>query len=187
MADSAFTSRRMTTREFLEWEERQPNKHEFVDGLIRMMAGGTKNHDRIRRNLSNVLTVRLRGQRCEPFGPDMQVQTFPGPLYYPDMLVDCGSIDGDAREADRPTVIFEVLSKSTRETDLTEKLPNYQATPAVQEIVYIDQARMHCMVWRRTADGWAESEICRPDETLALASIGVALTFADLYEGVGWG
>lgn len=186
MADGAMKSRRMTTREFLEWEAKQPHKHEFVDGLIRMMAGGTKNHDRIRRNLSNLLTMRLRGQRCEPFGPDMQVQTFPGPLYYPDMLVDCGVNDGEARQADRPTVIFEVLSKTTRETDLTEKLPNYQATPAVQEIVFIDQARMLCMVWRREPEGWEESEVSRPDQPLQLRSIGVELGFAEIYEGVGW-
>jgi len=186
MADSARISRRMTTREFLEWEEQQPHKHEFVDGLIRMMAGGTKNHQRIADNVVFALKLKLRGKRCQPFGSDIQVQTFPGPLYYPDALVDCGVDNGEDTQADRPTVIFEVLSKSTRETDLKEKLPNYQATPAVQEIVYIDQTRMHCMVWRRTADGWEESEVCRPDEPLELRSIDVSLTFADLYEGVGW-
>lgn len=176
----------MTTREFLEWEAKQARKHEFEDGLIRIMAGGTKRHEKIKVNLVSALRSKLRGKPCEPYGSDLQVQTFPGPVYYPDVTVDCGTDEGDDTMADKPTVVFEVLSQSTRTEDISNKLPNYQATPAVQQIVYVDTARMHCMVWRRTAEGWEESEVARPDEALALDALGCTLTFAEIYEGVGF-
>jgi Uma2 family endonuclease len=177
----------MTVREFLEWEAKQPHKYEFEDGLIKLMAGGTKRHEKIKRNIVSLLTGELRGKACEPYGSDLKGQTFPGPVYYPDATVDCGTNVDDDTMADKPTVIFKVLSKSTRKEDLENKLPNYQATPAVREIVYVETERMHLMVWRRNADGaWEESEVIRPDQLLELASVGASLTLAVIYEGVGW-
>lgn len=73
--------------------------------------------------------------------------------------------------------MFDVLSKSTRDANLTQKLPNDQATPSIQVV----------MVWRRTEEGWIEDEVARPDAALDLDVIGVSLTFPEIYEGVGFG
>ena len=182
MADTASTSKRLTVRQFLEWEERQPEKYELLDGLVRMMAGGTKDHSVIATNIVAALHGKLRGSPCRPFNSDIKVLTAGGQSYYPDVTVDCGARDGAATQATRPTVVFEVFSPSTRKDDLKIKRPNYQATPSIQQIVYVETERMHLMVWRRTEDGWEESEIAHPEEPLAIDALNVSLTLADIYE-----
>lgn len=85
-----------------------------------------------------------------------------------------------------PRIVFEVLSRSTLQSNLDEKLPSYQATPSIKEIVFVEPNRMHLMVWRRTGDGWLEDEVARPDASLTLDSIGVSLTMARIYEDVAF-
>ena len=186
MADTAATPARMTRRQFLDWEARQPLRHEFEDGLIYLMAGGTKAHGRVKGNIFAALHARLRGQPCQPYGSDLKVLTAPGAIYYPDITVDCGTYDGEASLAETPTVIFEVLSKTTREDDLVRKLPNYQATPSVQEIFFVETNRLLVLVWRRSPSGWEESELARPDAPLEINTLGVTLSFEDIYAGLAF-
>ncbi|KAF0176349.1 MAG: hypothetical protein FD124_3067 [Alphaproteobacteria bacterium] len=182
MADTASPSKRLTVRQFLEWEERQPHKYELLDGLVRMMTGGTQDHGEIAGNIFAALHGKLRGKPCRPCNSDIKVLTAGAQSYYPDVSIDCGPRDGEATQASRPTVIFEVFSKSTRQSDLETKLPNYQATPSIAQIVYVETDRMHLMVWRRGEDGWEESEIAHPEEPLVIETVGVSLTLAEIYE-----
>jgi Uma2 family endonuclease len=186
MADAAHLPKRLTVREFLEWEERQPQRYELIDGLVRMMAGGTKDHGTIKLNIASLLRTRLRGGPCRAFDSDLKVRTAGGQVCYPDVTVDCGRQDGAATEASQPTVIFEVLSKSTRETDLNDKLPKYQATPSIRQIVYVEPDRMHLMVWRRTDDGWEEDEVVHPEAHLELTPLHIDLLLKDFYEDVSF-
>jgi len=185
MADTAQRApKRLTVREFLEWEERQPLRYELVNGLVRMMAGGARNHNTVKGNIFAVLHAALRGKPCRPFDSDTKVPTAEGQSYYPDVVVDCGEAGGQSPQAAAPTVIFEVLSPPTREKDLDEKLPHYKATSSIREIIYVEPDRMHLMIWRRSADGWIEDEVVHPDAALALTSIGVSLPMSVIYEDV---
>lgn len=185
MADTApRLGKRMTLREFLDWEERQPGKFEFIGGFVRMMTGGTRDHSTIKSNIVSALKERLRGRPCRAFDSDVKVLSANGESHYPDATVDCGDGAGDLTHAIEPRIVFEVLSRSTRQSNLDEKLPSYQATPSIKEIVFVEPNRMHLMVWRRNADGWQEDEVVRPDEPLALESIGVSLTMTQIYEDV---
>jgi Uma2 family endonuclease len=184
MADTAPRRERMTHREFLEWEARQPDRFEFCDGLVRMMAGGTRDHARIQKNALAALAQRLKGRPCEPFGSDMKVQTFSGAVYHPDLTIDSTPGRGDDTISETPTVIIEVLSRSTRERDLTEKLPNYKATKSVQEILFIETTRQHVMIWRREAQGWVESEVAHPELAVTLHSVDAAISMAEIYDKV---
>jgi Uma2 family endonuclease len=82
--------RLMTLQQFLAWQQQQERRHEFIDGEPMAMAGGTRAHDRIQRNLIIRGTPLLRGSGCQPLGPDMMVLTGTGNGRYPDMTIDCG-------------------------------------------------------------------------------------------------
>lgn len=166
MADGASESRRMTTAEFLEWESRQPHRHEFIAGEVRMMAGGTKAHARIAGNVNVALRLALRGAPCQPFGSDLQVQVADGHVYYPDVTVDCAPWAGEATKAGDPRLVAEVHSKSTRDSDFADKLPQYQALNSLQEILFIEADRMEATLWRRQGGVWAPSTFVDPAETL---------------------
>jgi len=130
----------LTFDEFLRWEREQEYKHEFVDGQIVAMAGGTVAHNIIQANLIAAAAPKLRGSGCRPFSSDMLVRTGNGRGRYPDMTIDCGTPQGQDLVAPDPRVVFEVLSPETQRRDRTLKLADYNATPAIAHYVLIEQS-----------------------------------------------
>jgi len=184
MADTAALPSCMALREFLDWEERQPGKYEFIGGIVRAMASGTQGHNIIKVNIISMLRAKLRGGPCRPCDGDTTVVAN-AQSHYPDVTVDCGPLLAKATAASEPKIVFEVLSPSTRDSDFAEKLPAYQATASILQIVFAEPGRMHLYVWNRGVDGaWVESEVARPDQPLALPSIAAELALTAIYEDI---
>src|SRR6202041_1457742 len=107
--------RRWTVDEFFDWQARQPERYELVDGFpIRMMAGARNVHDDIVVNLLAELRTQLRGSGCRPFTGDGSIETIPGQIRRPDVGVDCGQRDPAGLKAALPRMVAEVLSPTTR-------------------------------------------------------------------------
>ncbi len=177
-----------TLEEFLAWEERQPAKHEFVNGEPRLMTGVTQGQDRIVTNLIATLSGKLRGSPCRAGGSDLRVMTGNGNVRYPDVVVDCGPFRREAREASEPVVLLEVLSRTTAWTDLHDKLRDYDATPAVRQYVAVAQDEAKLVLWERDPSGRLAlaSSLEGLGGTLALAPIDATLRMNEIYEGLGF-
>jgi Uma2 family endonuclease len=172
-----------TLSEFLAWEERQELRHEF-DGLrVIAMAGGTAAHAAIQRNLAVALHPRLRGRPCQFFGSDLKFLTAEGTVRYPDGIVVCAPVASKAKHVEHPTVVFEVLSPSTTDTDRIVKAREYEATPSVRRYVMLEQDSAAAVVYARAGESWTH-EILLADSSLALPEIGLDFPLAELYEGV---
>ncbi len=186
MADTARLRRRPTTLdEFLEWEEAQADKHEFRNGQIRMMTGGTQRHNAIATNILVALRIKLGKGPCRPSAMNSRValrETDAG--YYPDVVVDCGPYAANALATTKPTVVFEVLSASTRNMDFSEKVPDYRDTESIVQIVLVEPDEQKLHVWTKTGSTWRQSEIESDKGRLSLDSLGVELTFDEIYEAV---
>jgi Uma2 family endonuclease len=177
---------RMTTEQFLAWENRQERKHELVDGVVRLMAGGTINHYRIARNVIVAFTTRLRGNPCEPFGSDVRLRTPNGDIRYLDVMIDCGSPKGADTVAAAPTVVVEVLSPSTEWFDQTRKLEDYQSIPSVAQIAFLAQDRPFARLWTRAGAGWDSAEFDGMQSALNFSAVSSELPFAEIYDGVAF-
>ncbi len=176
----------MTLAEFLAWEDRQELKFEF-DGFAPVaMSGGTAGHASIQRNLAVSLTPRLRGQSCDFYGSDLKFLTAEGTVRYPDGMVVCAPVERRAKGVENPTIVFEVLSPSTTQTDRIEKAREYQATPSVRRYIMLEQDGVAAVVYVRSGESWTH-EILVADSVLALPEIGVTLPLAELYEGIDFG
>ncbi len=172
---------------FLAWEQAQERRHEFVNGVAVMMAGGTRAHDRLQRNLLVRATERLGGSGCEPLGPDMLVETGSGNGRYPDMTIDCGAFDPNALTAGSPVAVFEILSDSTRKTDMLIKLRDYDATPSIRYYVLIDQTEYLVLIYVRGESGGFSlrpQELRRPDQRVEMVDIGFSVSLAEIYQGI---
>jgi Uma2 family endonuclease len=174
-----------TLVEFLAWEERQPERYELVGGFVRLMSGGTGDHDQIAVNIATALRTRLRGTGCFVHASNLKVIAGEsGAVLYPDIFVRCGAPIGRGTIAEDPAVVFEVLSDSTARHDLTRKKLAYKAIPTLRLIVYVsqDEARLD-LVRRGAGDVWDDD---RPVEGLAgrleLPEVGASLTLAEIYE-----
>ena len=177
----------MTFAEFLRWEQSQDRRHEFIDGTAVMMAGGTSGHARIQRNLLRRAAERLEGSPCEPFGSDLIVETGTGNGRYPDLTIDCGPFDQNALTAAEPRAVFEILSPSTRKTDMFIKLRDYDATPSIRYYILIEQTEMFVLVYSRTQTGGFSlhpRELRQPEDTVELPDLGLSLKLAEIYQGL---
>lgn len=169
--------------DYLAGERLSEQKYEYVAGQVYAMAGASLSHNIITSNLSALLWMNLRGKPCFPVTSDMLVKTANDRFRYPDLVVVCNddpSQDDYVRE--RPILVVEVISETTRRTDKTDKRLEYIALPSLLEYVLVEQAIAEVTVYRRSTS-WQPSYYYLGEEVL-LESIGVALRVEDIYERV---
>lgn len=179
--------RRVYTRgEFLEWESRQDERWEFIVGRIKMMAGGSADHNLIAGNIFAVLHAALRGSPCRPFQQNMKLAPESNDdVTYPDVLVICRPFDGKAQTLASATVIVEVLSKSSRDDDYGDKWEGYQAIPDLRHYLIVSQDEPMVLVYTRTGEeeDWRFRRVEGLDAGVDLAALGVTLSLRDVFEG----
>jgi len=181
-------AKKLSWEDYLVREAVSDVRHEYLNGEMYAMAGGSRNHNRITLNIASELRSALEGKPCEPFMVDMKLHIELGMDevgYYPDVMVSCDPTDDDTHYIENPTVIFEVLSKSTQRIDTREKLLAYQAVPKLAVYVMLHQDQMRAIVHRRSNQWWPEITE-GADAVLTLDEIGVHLPLQRLYRRVVW-
>jgi Uma2 family endonuclease len=176
-----------TLEEFLAWEREQPERYERVSGVIRMMTGGTLDHNRITLNVADALRQRLRGGDCEVFVNDVKVVTPAGDVMYPDVVVACGDLPGKATTLDAPVVIVEVLSESTAERDHGRKALGLPDHPVVRHYVLVDQDEGGVEVTSPNPDSTWRSVILRDlNDRLGLSALKVEIHLEEVFAHVAF-
>jgi Uma2 family endonuclease len=178
----------MTLDEFNVWEDAQEARHEFINGEIALMTGGSQAHALIAANLIALLRPRLRGSPCRPCGSDLRVAIpATGNSRYPDVTIDCGPFRSESHVASEPAVVFEILSKTTATFDLTDKLWDYGSLASIRQYICLHQDRVRVLAWSRDAEGklTLEERIVDRDENLAVHGVSEPLSVAEIYEGTG--
>ena len=175
---------KITVVDFLEWEERQPERHEFFRGETYAMVGGTARHNRVILNLASRIGEHLDGTTCQVFAENMKVQIHDGVLY-PDVMVTCGKAEaGDEQTVTDPKLIIEVLSPSTRGYDKRDKFILYRSLASLRDYVLIDPAKRQVEVFTLNEGGtWTLTDQTAAD-ALTLASIDCTLAMELVFKGV---
>lgn len=176
----------VSPEEYLAAETTSPIKHEYRDGEVYAMAGGTDAHVTIALNLWARLRGHLRNRGCRAYALDMKARIeVLNCFYYPDVMVTCDDRDLTSSTVKRhPCLIVEVLSEGTEAFDRGDKFSDYRQLESLQEYVLISQTRQQVEVFRRNAEGlWVLHPFGEGDE-VALTSVGWAGAMADLYEDV---
>jgi Uma2 family endonuclease len=186
---SAVPVTRFTLAEYLAREEAAASKSEFYGGQVFAMAGGTAQHGEIAVNIVGGLLVRLRGTPCRPYNSDVQVYIpANGLVTYPDAYVVCGGKEFDSQAPNaiiNPSVIFEVLSKSTENYDRSQKFQLYSQLDSFREYVLVAQDKPRVERFVRRNDGsWILTNFVGLDAVVELTTLGCSLSLAEIYEGV---
>lgn len=178
---------RMAPDEFLTWALDQLGRHELVGGRPKMLSDVQRRHDQIVINTLAELGNQLRGASCCPFSAGLAVRIPNANIRRPDAGVDCGTYDDDALAADRPVLVIEVLSASTRDFDLFGKVEEYKTVPSLVHVVLVNPDEPQAVHWTRAgAAPWSYRLHEGLDAALALDPPGVTLRLADLYEGLAF-
>jgi Uma2 family endonuclease len=163
-------------------------KHEYLGGEIHAMAGATNRHNEVATNVTTALAASLRGRRCRAFNSDTKIRIeLPRQtrFYYPDAMVVCEQNDDTEQWQDRPVVVVEVLSDSTRRADLSEKRDAYLAIPSLMVLICIEPDQPAAIVHRRGATGdFLREDYAGLDSVVPLPEIGIDLVLAEVYERI---
>ncbi|BAU43816.1 Uma2 family endonuclease [Leptolyngbya sp. O-77] len=179
---------RRSPQEYLDWEATQSVKHEYLDGEVFAMTGGTIAHNLISGNFYALLKSHLRGKGCRAFIADVKVQVSErGAYFYPDVMVSCDERDRPAVNLiQHPCLIVEVLSPTTEAFDRGEKFRRYRQLPTLQEYVLIDATQISVDRFRRLSETQWELQSFAAEDTLELTSIDWQGAIALLYEDVSF-
>ena len=184
--------RRYTIQEYLAFEEGATDKHEFHDGEIRMMSGGTYSQAVINANLIRALGNRLESGPCRAVDSNLRVRIGTRADYvYPDVSVICGqpSFDPDDRKQTtvlNPRLVIETLSDSTESYDRGEKFLLYREIDSLEEYRLVSQHIPRVETFTRQPDGtWRiERAVSGLETSVRLMSLNLEVPLREIYRGV---
>lgn len=193
---SAAEKRLLTAAEYLAIESAAEIRHEFFDGEMFAMSGGSLWHNLIKNNFCHAICNRLSGGTCRVVTSDQRLKVDATGLYtYPDVLVFCGPPqmeDSVHHTLTNPVLVAEVLSDSTEKYDRGIKFGHYRRLETLQEYLLIAQDRFSVEVFARQGNGsdaagsdsWLLSAASEREAEVRLASLGIAVPLVEIYEGV---
>lgn len=180
----------MTAEEYLAIERRAETRSEFIDGEMLAMAGVDRRHNRIVCNIVAALTQQFKGRRCGVHASDVRVKIpATGNYVYPDVSALCGEEQFEDAHVDtllNPSVVIEVLSKSTELYDRNGKFDGYRSLPSFQEYVLISRDRVRVEHYIKRQEGWSWSVHDNATAVLELPSVHATLLVGDIYDKVAF-
>lgn len=178
----------MTVEEYLELDRKsRETRYEYIDGHIRLLAGGTANHSTIGVNVLVALHSALDSSPCRVYTSDMRVAVCETRYFYPDVTVSCDERDRGVIDIIRfPRLVVEVLSPSTEGYDRGEKFACYRACPTIQEYMLINTAYPSVELFRRERSPLWAFYAFEFDDEVQLDSIGVRFPVTALYKNVSF-
>ena len=172
----------ITEQDYLSGELLSDIRHEYIDGQVYAMAGAHKDYNLITMTVSNLLYNHLRDNPCQPYASDMKVKVGKN-YFYPDVMVDCSGQEQDYY-TQYPTLIVEVLSKSTRQHDKTFKRQAYCQIATLQEYLLIEQDFVEIERWYRVDEKHWEQTVHYLGDEICFSSIALTVLVEDIYSRV---
>ncbi|UOQ98947.1 Uma2 family endonuclease [Hymenobacter sp. 5317J-9] len=174
-----------TPDEYFALEQQSEVRHEYFDGEVFAMAGGTKAHNLITQNITLALRAGLRGRGCQVFMEDVRLAVQESFHYtYPDVVVTCDPEDRrDPYLVRQPVLIVEVLSPSTAEYDRSRKFNQYKKIPALRHYILVSQTAWVLEWFRRDDLGqWVHTVFSDPADVLEIPELNLRLPLAEVYD-----
>jgi Uma2 family endonuclease len=173
--------------DYLALEEASNTRHEFLNGEIYAMAGGTPQHAALAVSVSASLLGQLRDGACRVFSSDLRVRVLAtGLATYPDVSVVCGQLERDPESPTtvvNPLLVVEILSDGTEAYDRGEKLDHYRRVASLQAVVLVSHREQRIDVWDRVAGGPWRLRSFGAGETAELEAPPIRLAVDEIYRG----
>lgn len=170
----------VSERDYLLAERDGEQRHEYLNGEVVAMSGGSRAHNLLTTRVARLLGNHLDGGPCRVYQSDMKVRVAAANrFYYPDVMACCGPVEAepDPYYETAPRLIVEVLSPRTAANDDGEKRVNYQSLPSLEEYLLLDPEASKGVLYRRGGSFWTRIEIDRQDR-FELASVGLQTSLA---------
>jgi Uma2 family endonuclease len=180
---------RFTPEEYFAWEEQQLHRHEYIDGEVYAMSGGTINHGDIAGNFLALLKAHMRGRGCKTLNSDCRVNIVASTNYiYPDVSVTCDDRDKlTPQYITYPCLVIEVLSPSTEAYDRGDKFRMYRRNPSLRDYVLVDASKIAIDLYRKDDAGNWYIVNYQPGESIDFKSVNLTFPIEQVYEDINFG
>jgi Uma2 family endonuclease len=171
---------RFTPEEYFAWEEQQLDRHEYIDGEIYAISGGTIIHNQIASNFGSLLNNHLRGSGCKTLNSSARSNIVALSHHvYPDVSVTCDERDKTTPQyITYPCLIGEVFSSSNEAYDRGNKFKLYRRNPCLQEYVLVSAETMSIDLFRKVDNNWSLIDY-EPGSMVELASVKLTFPLAE--------
>lgn len=176
---------KLTPQQYFAWEEKQLNKHEYIEGEVYAMSGGSVNHGRIAIRFTSMFDSHLQGS-CIVGNSDIKVKIVRTSNYiYPDVSVTCDDRDKTTTQyITYPSLIVEVLSPSTEAYDRGGKFRLYANNPELQDYLLVSSTSIEIDLYHKKDNGeWVITNY-KDGDTIELKSINLSFAIAQIYQGL---
>lgn len=178
---------RLTIEEYLAWEDKNFEKHEYIDGEVRCMAGATRTHNQIAMNTGIAIDVQIADTNCTILGSDMRARVGSTRYFYPDLTVISDEAQFEREnemELLNPILVIEVTSPSSIDIDRVEKRNAYLEVLSIQACLIIDQHRVCVELSLRSETGWRTTSFEQLDAVVPLDVVNSQLPLSQVYRGI---
>jgi len=177
---------RYTYADYVALELQSPTKHEFFDGEIYAMAGGSEEHSALAAEVLRVLGNAVGDRPCRVHTSDLRIYVeAPGLATFPDGAVICGSLQqhepSPKATALNPMILVEVTSDSSEDYDIGEKVEYYQTIPSLREYIVVSHRERRITVHSREAHGTWNTRMATAGGAAKVDSLATELAIDEIY------
>jgi Uma2 family endonuclease len=182
------THHRYTYADYVAVERDSSTKHEFLDGEIFAMAGGTEDHSAFCTEVLFALRGALGDRPCRVHTSDLRIYVESvGLSTFPDGSVVRGELvqhpPSPLSTALNPMILVEVTSDSSEDYDTGEKLTFYKTIPTLRECIIVSHRERRIVVHTRgEGDVWT-SHTAIGGGRVTVTALGAELVVDTVYRG----
>ena len=178
-------------QEYIAFEEQSDVRHEFINGQIVAMAGGTFNHNRIKRHLARIFENVFEPQGCSVFDDGVKLEIIENQRYtYPDVFVTCEEFEPKEEYIVKaPNIVIEVLSNSTAEYDRGDKFKLYQKVTSIRYYILVDSRQVSVELFARTDNKslWTYQIFSELTDIIEIPALEISIPLRSIYENINFG
>jgi Uma2 family endonuclease len=176
----------LTPQEYFAWEEKQLEKHEYIEGQVYAMGGGSVNHGRIAIRFTALFDTHLEGSGCITGNSDIKVNIVETNNYtYPDASVTCDQRDKTTPNYfSYPCLIVEVLSDSTEAYDRGAKFRMYRKNPVLKDYLLVSSTRIEIDLYHKNNAGEWIILNYQAGDIIELKSINLSFPIEQVYRSL---
>jgi Uma2 family endonuclease len=176
----------LTPAEYFVWEEQQLEKHEYINGEVYAMSGGSVNHGRIAIKFAAMFDSHLENSGCITGNSDIKINILKTNNYtYPDVSVTCDDRDKNTPNYfTYPCLIVEVLSASTEAYDRGGKFRMYRNNPMLRDYLLVSSTSIEMDLYHQKDNGEWVIINYKEGDTIELKSINLSFAIEQVYRGL---
>jgi Uma2 family endonuclease len=181
----------VSPEQYLTMERASEEKHEYYKGEVFAMSGASPAHNDIAYNINRLIASFLHGKGCKLYGSDFRIYIPENSLFtYPDFSIVCGKTEAPEIYTDNltnPTVIIEILSRSTKDYDRGTKFGLYRSIKTLKEYILIDSTSICVELFYRQEDNsWILTEYRQLNDIFRISAIDLSVLLSDIYDDVNY-